>query len=394
MTQFQRLVVALVTVCGVGHTGLAQRAPGGGAIRSTALWSTRFADAVMARNPVVHEKWDYTAGLALLAVLRVGDATGDARHGEYVRRNVDRLVQADGRITTYRTDDFNLDQINEGRLLFPLLARTGDARYRLAADRLRSQLRAQPRTSDGGFWHKQIYPQQMWLDGLYMAHPFYAEYARRFGEPEAFDDVARQFLLVARHLRDPRTGLYYHAWDAAHAQAWADPATGLSRHFWGRAVGWYMMAMVDVLQELPVAHRDRAAILDVLRDLADAVARVQDPVTGLWWQVLDQPNRRGNYLEASASSMFVYAFARGARLGYLDARFRRLADRGFDGLVRTLVVTGADGQPSLTGICKVAGLGGTPPRDGSYEYYVGEPVVSDDYKGVGPFILAALELHR
>ena len=381
----RRRVVAIVAgLLVAAHAALAQ----------ATRWSTRFADAVIARNPVVHAKWDYTAGLALLAIQRVGDAGKDARYGEYVRRNIDRLVQPDGSINTYRTDDFNLDQVNEGRLLFPLLARSGDARYRLAADRLRAQLRSQPRTSDGGFWHKQIYPQQMWLDGLYMAQPFYAEYARRFDEPQAFDDIAHQFLLVARHLRDPRTGLYYHAWDAAHAQAWADPATGLSRQFWGRAVGWYMMAMVDVLQELPAAHRDRAAILDVLRDLADAVARVQDPVTGLWWQVLDAPNRPKNYLEASGSAMFVYAFARGARLGYLEPRFRRLADRGFDGLVGTLVVTGADGRPSLTGICKVAGLGGTPPRDGSYEYYVSEPVVADDYKGVGPFILAALELHR
>jgi unsaturated rhamnogalacturonyl hydrolase len=385
-----RLVAALIGACVLGHGAQAQKAQ-----RATeALWSTRFADAVMTRNPVVHEKWDYTAGVALLAILRVGDATRDTRFGEYVRRNIDRLVQPDGSIATYRADEFNLDQINEGRLLFPLLDRTRDTRYRLAADRLRAQLRAHPRTSEGGLWHKQIYPQQMWLDGLYMAQPFYAEYARRFGEAEAFDDVARQFLLIARHLRDPRTGLYYHAWDAAHVQPWADPLTGLSRHFWGRAVGWYMMAMVDVLEELPASHRDRTAIIDVLRDLADAVARVQDPLTGLWWQVLDSPNRPKNYLEASGSSMFVYAFAKGARLGYLDARFRRVAERGFDGLVRTLVVTAADGRPSLTGICKVAGLGGTPPRDGSYEYYVSEPVVADDYKGVGPFILAALELKR
>jgi len=359
-----------------------------------AAWSTRFADAVIARHTVVHEKWDYTAGLVLLAIQRVGDATRAPRYGAYVRGNVDRLVQPDGSIATYRADDFNLDQINEGRVLLTLLDRTHDRRYRLAADRLREQLRAQPRTSEGGFWHKKIYPEQMWLDGLYMAAPFYAEYTRRFGEPAAFDDVARQILLVGRHLRDPRTGLYYHAWDAAHAQPWADPATGLSQQFWGRAVGWYMMAMVDVLDELPAAHRDRAAIVAVLRDLADAVARVQDPVTGLWWQVLDQPDRAKNYLEASASSMFVYALAKGARLGHLDARFRRVAERGFDGLVTTLVVTGADGRPSLTGICKVAGLGGTPPRDGSYDYYVSEPVAADDYKGVGPFILAALELKR
>lgn len=357
-------------------------------------WSARVVDAAIARNPVVHEKWDYTAGLMLMAIQRVGDVTRRPAYGAYVRRNVDRLVQPDGSIATYRADEFNLDQINEGRVLLTLLERTRDRRYRLAADRLREQLRTHPRTAEGGFWHKKIYPEQMWLDGLYMAEPFYAEYAKRFGAPADFDDVTRQFLLVERHLRDPRTGLYYHAWDAARVQPWADKATGLSSQFWGRAVGWYLMAMVDVLDVLPVAHRDRPAIIAMLRNLADAVARVQDAGTGLWWQVLDQPGRARNYLEASASAMFVYALAKGARLGYLDARFRVVATLGFDGLVGTLISTGADGRPSLTGVCKVAGLGGNPPRDGSYEYYVSEPVVADDYKGVGPFILAALELKR
>jgi unsaturated rhamnogalacturonyl hydrolase len=239
----------------------------------------------------------------------------------------------------------------------------------------------------------------MWLDGLYMGEPFYAQYARDFGEPAAFDDVARQFLLVARHTRDPRTNLMYHAWDAAHAQKWADTATGLSPNFWARAMGWYMVAVVETLDYLPATHPDRAAIVQTLRDAADGVARVQDPLTGLWWDVLDQPNRAGNYLEASASSMFAYALAKGARLGYLDARFRRVAERGFDGIVRNLVRENANGTVSLVNVCQVSGLGGNlradgSYRDGSYAYYVSEPVVTDDYKGVGPLILAALELDR
>jgi len=259
---------------------------------------------------------------------------------------------------------------------------------------LREQLRKQPRTKEGGFWHKKIYPQQMWLDGLYMAEPFYAQFALRANDTSALSDVARQFLLVARHARDPKTGLFYHEWDAAHAQFWADSATGLSPNFWGRADGWYLMAAMDVLDYLPADHPDRAALVATVRDLADAVAKVQDPVSGLWYQVLDQPNRAGNYHEASASSMFVYALAKGARNGYLDARFADVARRGFDGIVRELVTTGSDGLPSLTGICKVAGLGPASDRrrDGSYAYYVSEPVVADDYKGVGAFILAALEV--
>lgn len=352
------------------------------------------ADAAMTRNPVVFEKWDYTAGLMLTAIARVGTVTGVPRYAVYVRENVDRFVQADGSIATYRMDDFNLDQINMGRALFALWERTKAPRYRTALTTLRDQLARQPRTSEGGFWHKKIYPNQMWLDGLYMAEPFYAEYARRFGPASDFDDITRQFLLAARHTRDPRTGLFYHAWDETRRQMWADSITGNSRHFWGRAVGWYLMAAMDVLEQLPTQHPDREALRRTVADLADAVVRVQDPVTGLWWQVLDQPGRAKNYLEASASSMFVYAFAKGARLGYLPPTYTAVATRGFDGLVKHLTHTDADGLLSLEGICKVAGLGGTPGRDGSYAYYVGEPVVSNDYKGVGAFILAALELGR
>ena len=233
----------------------------------------------------------------------------------------------------------------------------------------------------------------MWLDGLYMAEPFYAEYATRQRDTAAMTDVTHQFLIVAQQLRDPKTGLYYHAWDSAHQQPWADPVTGRSKNFWGRAVGWYLMAAIDVLDYLPPNHRDRPALIRIVQQLADAVARVQDS-TGVWWQVLDQPNRPRNYLEESASAMFAYSFAKGARLGYLAPKYHALATRAFDGMIKQFVTTGEDGLVSIHGICKVAGLGGDPPRDGSYEYYVSEPVVADDYKGVGSFLLAAIELGR
>jgi unsaturated rhamnogalacturonyl hydrolase len=357
-------------------------------------WAYRVAESVIKRNPVVLDKWDYTAGLVLLGLQRVGETTGDPRFPAYVKKSIDSLVRPDGSILTYSANEYNLDQINEGRALFPLLDRTHDPRYARAADALRRQLASQPRTAEGGFWHKQIYPQQMWLDGLYMAEPFYAEYAMRHRDTAAMNDVARQFLLVARHLRDPKTGLYYHAWDSVHRQPWADTATGLSQNFWGRAVGWYLMAAVDVLDYLPKTHRDRATLIGVVQRLADAVAAVQDPVSGVWWQVLDQPDRTGNYLEASASAMFTYAFAKGARLGYLPASYRTLANRAFDGMLANFVTVDDNGLVDINKICKVAGLGGNPPRDGSYTYYVNEPVVSNDYKGVGAFILAAHELGR
>lgn len=363
--------------------------------QSSRPWSVRVAESVMKRSPnAVYEKWDYTAGLMLLGFERLGAVTADSKYAAYVKRSVDSLVKPNGEIATYTAGEYNLDQINEGRVLFGLYDRTKDSRYARATDKLREQLRTHPRTSEGGFWHKKIYPQQMWLDGLYMAEPFYARYAVRHNDTAAISDVARQFLLAARHLRDPATGLFYHGWDATRSLTWADPKTGVSRVFWGRAVGWYLMAALDVLDDLPKSHRDRAEIVRITQELAEAVAAVQDPVRGVWWQVLDQPNRERNYLEASGSSMFAYAFAKGARVGILPASFRARANRAFDGMLANFVRTNADGTVSITNICKVAGLGGEPVRGVNYEYYVSEPIVDDDYKGVGAFLLAAVELGR
>jgi unsaturated rhamnogalacturonyl hydrolase len=362
-------------------------------------WSVAVAQSVMRRNPQTHRRWDYTQGVVLGAIERVGLARNDRAMLDYVQTNMDRWIKPDGSIQGYEMAEYNIDEISQGRLLFGLWERTADERYRKAADVLRQQLRTHPRTPEGGFWHKQIYPQQMWLDGLYMGQPFFAEYAAAFNEPAAYDDIAKQFLLVSRRTRDPRTSLMYHAWDYARAQPWADSVSGLSPHFWGRAMGWYVMGVVETLEHFPADHPDRPAIIQTLRDAAEGIARVQDPVTGLWWNVMDQPNRAGNYLEASSSSMFAYALARAARLGWIDARYRDVAARGFDGLLANLVRENGDGTVSLINVVQVSGLGGNRRsdgsyRDGSYAYYVSEPVVTDDYKGVGPFILAALELER
>jgi unsaturated rhamnogalacturonyl hydrolase len=365
-------------------------------------WAVRFARSVMTRNPQNHRRWDYTAGVVLGAINKVGESRRDTAMTAYVKRSMDRFVKADGSIEGYDRDEYNIDAVSQGRVLFALGARGTDSRYRKAADVLRAQLVTHPRTSEGGLWHKKIYPQQMWLDGLYMAQPFHAQYAATWA-PAAeraaiFDDVAKQFLLVARRTRDPRTNLMYHGWDAAKAQRWADTSTGLSLNFWGRAVGWYVMGVVETLDYLPTTHPDRDAIIRTLQDAADGIARVQDPLTGLWWDVLDAPNRAGNYLEASASAMFVYALAKGVRMGYLPARYRAVAERGFDGITSNLVRESTYGV-SLINVCQVSGLGGSlrkdgSYRDGSYGYYISEPVVTDDYKGVGPMILAAQELGR
>ena len=355
-------------------------------------WSVRMADAVMMRRPLLARRWHYEPGVALLGVHQVWRQTGEQEYYDYIKRNIDEFVGPGGEIRTYRLEDYNLDQINEGKLLFPLYETTGDERYRKAAYLLRQQLETHPRTSEGGFWHKQIYPHQMWLDGTYMALPFYAEFARRFDEPNGFDDVAHQIALIGEHARDPRTGLCYHGWDESRSQRWADPETGCSPHFWGRAMGWYAMTIPDVLDHLPGDHPQRGNLLAIFRDLAAAIISVQDEASGVWFQILDQNGRDGNYLEASASCMFVYALAKGVRKGYLDPIALEAARRGYDGILARFVTLEESGLVNLHGICSVGGLGGKPYRDGSFEYYVSEKVIANDYKGIGAFLLASAEI--
>ncbi len=357
-------------------------------------WSVRMADSVMARNPVLSERWNYIYGFVLRGIERVWLQTGDSRYFDYLKDNVDLFVEASGAIRTYTIAEYNLDQINPGKVLFGLYRATGDVRYWIAATQLREQLRGQPRTVEGGFWHKRIYPFQMWLDGIYMQAPFLAAYTARTGDPSAFDDIAEQILNTERHTRDGKTGLLYHGWDESRRQPWADPVTGCSPHFWGRAIGWYVMAIVDVLDELPADHPRRGEIASVLESTIAAVVRVQDERTGLWWQVLDRGAQPGNYLEASASCMFVYAIARGTRKGYLGGRYRDAARRSFSGVVGELVALGSDGLLDLHQVCASAGLGGIPYRDGSYEYYVSERIETNNYHGIGAFILAACEMEQ
>ena len=354
-------------------------------------WSIRVADSLLQRTPCLDERWGYETGVALKGVEHVWKETADARYWQYIRDNMDGFVLPDGTIRTYHFEEYNLDLIPQGRLLLPLYAATHDERYRSAARLLRSQLQSQPRTSDGGFWHKRIYPYQMWLDSAYMGSTFLSEYAAAFDDPAAFDDVVRQLVLMERHTRDAHTGLLYHAWDETRSQRWANPRTGQSPHFWGRGMGWFAMALVDVLDVLPAAHAQRPAVIQIFRRTIKAVLKVRDEASGLWFQVLDQGGRPGNYLESSASCMFVYALAKGARLGYLSRSARRVAHQSFASILSQFVVV-QDGLVDLTRTCGGAGLGGNPYRDGSYEYYVGERITTNDRKGIGPFLMASVEL--
>jgi unsaturated rhamnogalacturonyl hydrolase len=348
----------------------------------TALW----------RESGYPAKWTYDHGLVLKGIERVWINTGDKQYFDFIKRGIDHFVADDGTIRTYSQDEYNIDNILPGRNLLFLYKATREEKYKKAAALLREQLNTHPRTSEGGFWHKKIYPSQMWLDGLYMGEPFYAEYAVTFNEPAAFDDIAKQFILMERHSRDDKTGLLYHGWDESKQQRWANPQTGRSPNFWGRAMGWYAMALVDTLDYFPEKHKQRAELVAILNRLAQAVAKYQEPRSGLWYQVLDKGTAKGNYLESSAACMFVYALAKGVRDGHLPDSYMQVARNGYSGILREFVKTDAHGQLNLEGTVNVGGLGGNPYRDGSYEYYLSEKVVTNDPKGIGALLVAATEV--
>lgn len=355
-------------------------------------WSVRMVESTLQRYTLQDALWHYEHGLLVMAIQKVAEVTGEPRYYKFVSDWIDHFVEPNGNIYSYRVDEYNLDQINPGKLIFGAYDRTGAEHYRKALELLREQLRTQPRNNSNGLWHKKIYPHQMWLDGIYMAGPFLAEYTHRFNEPSTFDDVVHQILLIEQHTYDENTGLLYHAWDESKQQRWCDPATGHSQHFWGRAMGWYMMALVDVLDFLPQQHQHRETLIAILDRTARALLRVQDEATGIWYQILNLPERDGNYLEASAAGMFIYALAKAVRKEYLAPEFLLSARRGYRGLLQNLIKIDSQGILTLEKVCGGCGLGGTPYRDGSFEYYVTEKIVPNDPKGVGPFILAALEM--
>ncbi len=338
--------------------------------------------------------WNYTQGLIAHAMIKVWKENGNEAFYKYAKTYADKFIGKDGTISQYDLEDYNIDAVNSGKFLFDLYEKTKDERYLKAIHHLRDQLKTHPRTSEGGFWHKKRYPHQMWLDGLYMGAPFYAQYAAYFKEPGLFDDVVKQFVLVHKYTYNPQTGLNYHGWDESKQQKWADPKTGCSPNYWGRAEGWFAMALVDVLDYLPQDYAGRAKILEILDQAAAGIKKYQDPQTGLWYQVLDQGTRPGNYLEATGSSMFTYALLKAVRKGYISKDYKAVATKAYSGILEKLIKTNSDGTISLTQCCSVAGLGGNPYRDGTYEYYIKEPVRDNDPKGVGPFIMASLEYSK
>lgn len=362
-------------------------------------WSIKMADAVMQRHDTLAyysgarmAGWSYDIALLGAAIDKLG--TADEKYSAYMKTYIDMLVDSSGNTPRYSMGSYNLDLIRPATNILTLYNRTSEQKYLNTLPRFITQIEHQPRTTSGGFWHKKRYPNQMWLDGIYMAEPFLAQYAKEFSQPQWFDTVAFQIILIYKNTKDPETGLLYHAWDESREQRWSNPGTGQSPHFWSRAMGWYVMALVDVLDYFPENHPARNGIIQILLETSEALLKVRDPKSGVWFQVLDLGGKEGNYLEASGSAMYIYAFVKGAKKGYLPEKYTGIANKAFDDFLKTFVITDNDGLPSITNICGACGLGGDPYRDGSYEYYIGEKVVKNDSKGVGPFILAALELDR
>lgn len=359
-----------------------------------------FADSEMKRFP---EAWQldhgkrlyfgYSQGLGCMAMLKVWKKTGDRKYLDYVIQWADTIINDAGEIHLYKVETYNIDYINPGKILFDVYRETGNEKYKLAMDRLVNQMKMHPRTLEGAFWHKLIYQHQIWLDGLYMGSPFLAQYAVTFNKPALMEDVINQFLICAARTYDIKTGLYYHAWDESKKQRWANKETGHSPNFWGRSIGWWYMSLVDVLDFVPQNHPQRDKLIEMIQGLADALPKYQDK-NGLWYQVLDKGNQKGNYHEASVSSMFMYSYAKAVNKGYIDKKYMKVAEKTYDGLMKDLIVKNQDGTLTLTKCCAVGGLGGTPYRDGSFEYYINERIRDNDTKATGPFIMGCLELNK
>ena len=338
-------------------------------------------------------RWNYIDGCMITALLRMYEITGIRKYLDFSDGFVSAFVNEDGTVGTYSVDEYNLDNVRPACNLFTLYDLTGKEKYRKAMDTVRSQLDTMPRTNEGNFWHKKIYPYQVWLDGMYMAQPFYVEYEKRFNKMSGCIDSYKQFQNVRRLMRDEETGLYYHGYDESREMYWADKETGCSPNFWLRATGWFMASLVDTAEAMgEQLYNEYRTLQDMLKELADSLLKYMDKESHMFYQVIDKKDAQGNYLETSGSALIAYALLKGVRLGYLPKRYADIAEEIFYGITDRYLSKNEDGTPKLGGICLVAGLGGEQHRDGSLEYYFSEPVVENDAKGTAPLLLAYTEL--
>lgn len=338
--------------------------------------------------------WNYIDGCMIKAILELYAITKEERYLTFADAFIDYYVEENGSIASYDPEEFNIDNVNAGKTLFDLYKLTGKEKYRKAMDTIYSQIERQPRTKEGNFWHKNIYPNQIWLDGLYMGQPFYMQYEVEFNDCKNCMDSYNQFLTVNKIMRDAKTGLYYHAYDSSREMYWCDKETGLSKHFWLRALGWYAMALIDTMEIMPDSMKEEKETLrGIYKDLIDSMLKYQDE-SGMWYQVVDLGTREPNYLETSGTAIFAYAIMKSVRLGFLPESYWAYGKKAFDGVCERYL-SEENGELQLDGICLVAGLGGKTHRDGTFEYYMSEPVVKNEAKGIAPLILAYIEvMHR
>lgn len=339
-------------------------------------------------------RWNYIDGCMITALLCASEITGEAKYFDFAEKFIDYYVKEDGSILGYSMEKYNLDDINEGRVLFDLYQKTGKEKYKKAIFLLREQLKNQPRTVTENFWHKQIYPNQIWLDGLYMAQVFYVRFQKEFGGKD-YSDTLSQFRNVHKHMLDRNKKLYYHGMDCSKTAFWADKETGCSKNFWLRAMGWFCVALVDIIDYID-DEEAKKELCGIFSEAIEGLAGYADNETGMFYQVIDCGGKEGNYLETSGSSMIAYAMMKGARLGVIDKKYSDMGKKAFDGICQKYLTISEDGDLNLGGICLVAGLGpeDNRRRDGTYEYYISEPVVENDAKGVAPFVLCYTEIKR
>ena len=363
-------------------------------------WSERTALTILNTYPKASQidgtkkpKWDYKMGLVLFAFEKLYQKTNDKKYFNYIKEYADELIDAEGNITDYNIKDYNIDSANPGKLLFNLLDETKDNRYKKVIEQLRHQIETQPRTASGGFWHKQIYPNQMWIDGLYMAEPFYTQYTVKYENGKALDDIAKQFELVQNHLVDQKTGLVYQAWDESKEIAWANPETGTSPTIWGRGIGWYMMALVETLDYYPKSNPNYKKLAGYLNQMAKS-AVAHKSASGLWYQVADKPDLKDNYLESSASAMIIYSLAKGADKGYLSSAYKKMAQKSFDAYIAAFVKKDKNGEIIISNVSSSVGLGGKPFRDGTNEYYTNSKAKDNSSPALAAFLLSAIELKK
>ncbi|MBP3952865.1 glycoside hydrolase family 88/105 protein [Bacillus suaedae] len=355
----------------------------------TALeWAERASESLMTQfEPILlppENRWHYHQGVFLCGIYSLWQETKDKVYFDYFKEYVDKLIDENGNFYFERDQ---LDAIQPGLLLLPLYELTGEERYKIAATKLRNILNTINKTSEGGFWHKDKYPYQMWLDGLYMAGPFTLQFGQQFNEPELIDLVLHQEELMRKNTKDARTGLYFHGWDERGQTPWSVPETNTAPEIWGRSLGWYGLALVDIISMLSDTHSKKAELTSVLQQLVENIVRYQDDETGLWYQVIDKGYEEDNWLESSCSCLFIYTIAKAVNEGYIDKRYLEHANKGYQGVIKHAIKLDEDGHVNLTGICIGTSIG-------IYDYYVNRETSENDLHGVGAFILASVQLQK